>query len=164
MAKPKVGKQTVKGIDQVLANLNAEMQKMQLASVPGLIECAIVIRRDMETVSPTIPVDTANLRHSFFSVVTGGNGMSSTQDNKGALNPDSKSRHSVITSAAQSAVSKYNHPSMILGFTAAYAIPVHEDMTAKFKRPGSGPKFFEAALKRNYSKFLQILAKHVKQR
>ena len=48
--------------------------------------------------------------------------------------------------------------SILFGFSANYAIYVHENMNqVKWKRPGSGPKFLEAALKRNTFKILMII-------
>lgn len=44
------------------------------------------------------------------------------------------------------------------GFTANYAIYVHEIMGRKFNRPGAGPRFFYAALRRNQSTILEIIA------
>lgn len=44
------------------------------------------------------------------------------------------------------------------GFTANYAIPVHEVMGRSFKRPGAGPRFFYAAIRRNQQKILDIIA------
>lgn len=44
------------------------------------------------------------------------------------------------------------------GFTANYAVYVHEMMGANFKRPGAGPKFFQSALRRNKEKILAIIA------
>ena len=49
-----------------------------------------------------------------------------------------------------------------LGFGAEYAAWVHENVGAKFQRPGAGAKFLEAALKReqnNIEKIIQATAK-----
>jgi hypothetical protein len=51
---------------------------------------------------------------------------------------------------------------MRLGFTANYAWYVHENVGANFKRPEAGAKFFEAALKRNTDKILDIIKKEAK--
>ncbi len=50
--------------------------------------------------------------------------------------------------------------SMTMGFTANYAAAVHELMDGdgvNWSRPGSGAKFFEAALKRNKLVILKII-------
>jgi hypothetical protein len=46
---------------------------------------------------------------------------------------------------------------IIVGFSANYAVFVHENVGAHFNRPGSGAKFFEASLKRNKNNILKII-------
>jgi len=54
-------------------------------------------------------------------------------------------------------------PAVLIGFTANYAVFVHENMMAvNWNRPGSGPKFFEASIKRNSKKVLKIIQENVK--
>ena len=63
-------------------------------------------------------------------------------------------------------------PSLIIGYTADYAVFVHEmvDYTAEngsvhkinWSRVGSGPKWFECALNRNHDEILKIIADNVK--
>ena len=60
----------LKGIDNVMRNLNKEMAKMKVKSLAGLIRAAALIRVDMDKTPPLIPVDTGNLRGSWF-VTTG---------------------------------------------------------------------------------------------
>lgn len=57
----------LKGIDNVMRNINKELLKMKAKSVPGMLEAAAFIRRDMEKVPPLIPVDSGNLRASWFT-------------------------------------------------------------------------------------------------
>jgi len=121
---PNVG---IKGMDVVLANLNKEIAKIEVRSTVGLIDSAIVIRRDMDKTPPLIPLDTGNLRASWFTT----------------------------------SFRKVKQFGLVLGFNANYAVFVHE-MIGKgkkinWKRPGSGPKFFEAALKRNKDNILRII-------
>ena len=123
--KPHTG---LKGTDIVLANLNREIMKIKARSNTGLIQAAIFIRRDMEKTPPLIPLDTGNLRTSWFTT-------------------------------AYKNVKKLG---LIIGFSANYAVFVHEmvDKSSKkinWSRPGSGPKFFEAALKRNTKQILKII-------
>lgn len=120
MAKPAV---RLTGIKTVMKNLNKEVKLIEGRSAAGLFRAAILVRRDMEKTEPKIPIDTGNLRASWFTTMT-----------RTPLGP-----------------------SMTLGFSANYAVFVHENMEANFKRPGSGPKFFEKALQRNHSKILAIL-------
>lgn len=55
-------------------------------------------------------------------------------------------------------------PGAIFGFEANYALYVHErmDPNIKWQRPGSGPKFFEAALKRNKNKIIELIGRNMK--
>lgn len=46
---------------------------------------------------------------------------------------------------------------VVFGFSANYAVFVHENVGANFKRPGAGAKFFEASLKRNVYKSVLII-------
>ena len=58
----------IKGIKEVLTNLNKAMQKMEQSSLKGLIECAIAVRYDMAKTSPKVPVDLRNLEQSWYIV------------------------------------------------------------------------------------------------
>ena len=51
---------------------------------------------------------------------------------------------------------------LMMGYTANYALWVHENIGAKFKRPGSGPKWFEAAIKRNANNIVNIVKDNAK--
>ena len=121
----------LKGMDVVMANLNREILKIEGRSMKGLIEASIIIRRDMEKTPPLIPVDTGNLRASWFT----------------------------------SSIKVAGMPALLIGFNANYAIFVHEmvdDSGRKinWNRPGSGAKFFEAALSRNAKLILQTIQKN----
>ena len=120
----------IEGLAEVNKNLNNEIQKIKGRTMKGLIESAILVRVDMDKTPPLIPVDTGNLRHSWFtSHFYQGNGFG-----------------------------------LHFGFSANYAIFVHENIGAKFNRPGAGAKFFEASLKRNEKEILAIIAKNAKVR
>ena len=127
---PNVG---IKGMDVVLANLNREIVKMKVGAGAGLIEAAILIRRDMDKTPRLIPVDTGNLRASWFV----------------------------------NTVKSINWFGILMGFSANYATFVHEmvDQSGRkinWSRPGSGPKFFEKAIKRNKDKILQIIGNNAR--
>lgn len=59
----------IEGFKEVKANLSRELKKLDNFSSKGLIEAAIFIRRDMEVTPPTVPVDTGNLRASWFTTL-----------------------------------------------------------------------------------------------
>jgi len=54
-------------------------------------------------------------------------------------------------------------PALVMGFSANYAVFVHENMMAKnWGRPGAGPKFFEASIKRNQGAVLKVIQENAK--
>lgn len=66
-----------------------------------------------------------------------------------------------------------NNPTLLIGFTANYAMVVHERKKGspwgagvvgevKWTKPGSGPKFLESALKSNEKEILQEMKNSVK--
>lgn len=57
----------LKGVGVVMRNLNKEVNKIKGRSRKGLLQAAIYLRRRMDEVSPMIPVDTGNLRSSWFT-------------------------------------------------------------------------------------------------
>ena len=116
----------ITGFDNVMQNLNSEISKMKKRSMKGLIESAIIIRRDMAVTPPLIPIDKGNLNSSWFT----------------------SGFHSLYG------------PVLLMGFTANYAVFVHEnlDPTIEWKKKGSGPKFLEKALVRNHGKIIAAVA------
>lgn len=51
---------------------------------------------------------------------------------------------------------------ILVGYTANYAIYVHENVGANFQRPGSQAKFLETPLRENSKKYVGIVAKTIK--
>ena len=124
--KPNTG---IKGLDIVLSNLNKEIKAIEGRSMQGLIRAAIILQADMDTTPPLIPIDTDNLRSSWFT----------TNFRQGTMF------------------------GLTMGFSANYAVFVHEmvdkgNKVINWSRPDSGPKFFEASLKRNKERILQEIA------
>ena len=132
----------LKGLDQVLRNLKKETDKIVGKTMKGLIRAAIIVRRDMEQTEPKIPVDTGNLRSSYFLVTSTGE----TLDGQNPGVPKIQN----------------NGPYVAMGFSANYAVQVHEAVNIKFKRPGSGAKFLESAVDRNAGAILEMIQKEVK--
>ncbi len=120
----------LRGMDAVIAKLNKEIKAIEGRTMAGLVRSAILVRRSMDEVPPLIPVDTDNLRLSWDA------------SKAGFVN---------------------GNPFIRLGFSANYATYVHEMLGTKtggkvnWKRPGSGPKFFQAALYRNKKAILDII-------
>lgn len=146
MAKRQKNTVVLKGVKEFMKALNAEVDKIEGKIMAGLIEAAILVQNSMDKESPTVPVDTRNLQASFFITTSTGNKV---------VGNDSGSAVQLI---------KGKKPVVAIGFTANYAVIVHEDTetTKNWNRPGSGPKFMEAALERNKRKIVEIIAKNVK--
>ena len=148
----------LEGLNTVLSNLNKEIKKIKGRSLKGLIRAQIIVRRDMESTSPMIPVDTGNLRSSYFSVTSKGNmpeGISPAfiGERAGQMSAD----HLSSTSSNKAKIAG-PEPALVMGFSAYYATFVHENVEAHFQRPGAGAKFMEASLKRNSGKILETIA------
>jgi len=117
----------LRGMKEVLSNLNSKLTEIKDVSMKGLLEVAIFIRRDMDYTPPLIPVDTGNLRNSWTVV---------------------PNREKI---------------QIMMGFRTEYAASVHERTSplVKWKRKGSGAKFFESALMRNTNNILETIKNNV---
>jgi hypothetical protein len=123
----------IKGLSKVVSNLNKEIRNIQGRSMAGLIDAAIIIRRDMDKTPPLIPIDTGNLRASWTT----------------------------------SPIKRLGLIGLVIGFTANYAVFVHELLASKNKkvnwnRPNSGPKFFQKAIERNAKNIINVIRNRVK--
>lgn len=162
----------LEGLEGVMKNLNKAVKHIEGKTLSGLIRGAIIIRRSMEDATPKVPVDTGNLRASFF-VVTSKGGLNT----KGLIqttNPEWKTgknvdvsklgaNHSSVVSSSLSEAKSAKYPVVILGFTANYAVFVHENYNAKnWNRTGSGPGFLQAAVKRSQGKIVAVIAEEAK--
>lgn len=149
----------VKGVNTVVNKLNKEFKKqVHTLTESGLIKAGIEIRRDMDKTSPTIPIDTGNLRASFTMVTR--NTVQSPESSE--LKGKEIQEHSQFVEQLKTKTSNSNKPILLMGFSANYAVYVHENLKAKFQRPGSGAKFFESALWRNAARVMEILRNELK--
>lgn len=151
----------IQGMDTVLANLNRDINKMKNGSLKGLIEAAIIVRDDMERTPPLIPLDLENLRASWF-IVTAKRRQTQIP---AFIGPDASkmgSEHVKTMAEAQAMCAAVNKPVLIMGFTANYALWVHEMLgNINWSRPNSGPEFFLKSLERNKQKILAVIKKNV---
>ena len=118
-------------IQDVMKNINAELEKIKGRSMKGMIRAVIWLRRDMEYTPPLIPVDTGNLRSSWF-----------TKQFYVRNAP-------VLMFGFSASYAAWVHENMGAG-----------DKTINWKRPGAGPKFLQAALARNERDILRIIAEN----
>lgn len=143
----------LKGLSTVLNNLNREVGEIEKNAKRGMFNAARLVRQSTETKEPKVPVDTSNLRNSWTQAIV--------------PQPD---------------------PTKIrlrFGYTAAYAFFVHEKVDGiggdgggdagalaatgsgafgggfvnpNWKRPGSGPKWFQVAINREKDAMVKELA------
>jgi len=162
---------TITGLDEVLKNLNVEILGIEKRTAKGLILSAALIRNSTENESPLTPVDTGNLRASWFVVSSegpaedpvGSSGHFKKNPKTGVKAKEMKAQHSMMVGAAKSAVTALakRGPIVIMGYSANYALFVHEmegthpDVT--WSRPGSGGKWLEAAFKRNRNRIIDTI-------
>ena len=148
-------------LQKVMKNLNKEIEQIRGRTMRGLIRATVPIRRTMDTESPKIPVDTSNLRHSWFVTTSKGKvaeGKSPAFEGESAT--EMASEHSSVLSemgGTAQATGSDNKPLVIMGFSANYALPVHEQVGANYQRPGAGAKFFQHSLTRNRKKILKTI-------
>lgn len=151
------------GLDTVIGNLNKEIKKIEGRTLGGLIDAVIDVRRDMDHVAPVIPVDTGNLRQSFFTVTSrGGSPKGRSPSFKGKKANEMQSQHEQTKDKYLAEIAGIKEPTVILGFSANYALEVHESYGKQFRRPDSGPGFLSAALERNRQNILQRVKEKAK--
>ena len=153
----------LKGLETVLKNLNKEIRAIKGRTLKGLIRAQIIVRRDMDLVSPKIPVKTGNMRSSYFVVTSDGNvevgdGAGFSGRDAGRMGAD----HSGSLSAHKGEIKGSKNPKLIMGFSAYYAVFVHEQVGANYGREGAGPKFLETHLKSKSSEMLKVIAEEAK--
>jgi hypothetical protein len=163
----------------IKANLNREINNIKNRTNKGLILACIEVRESMENIPPLIPLKYGNLRASWF-ITTKKNAdpvskslQVRTAKFRKAHTPEIlaklKEGHTAMLAEADSIMSAYPI-GVMMGFSAFYSAPVHEMMDDKFAEPvnwsksASGPKFFQAALYRNFDRIIAIVKSnaHVK--
>jgi hypothetical protein len=177
MAKSILQNSGVKGFDVVLSNLQKELLNIEGGTLKGLLLAAAYIRRETERNYPITPVDLGNLRASWFttaSTMVGGNGLMrkgvainvkdkfgdviGTGNFKGPRRALLSQDHINTIAEAQALVCSVSPDLMVMmGYTANYAMAVHEMVDKEFHRPQSGPKWFETAIKRSTWQIAKII-------
>jgi hypothetical protein len=157
-----MAEQVLKGLDKVMSNLNKEINGIANRTVGGLIVASIIVQRATEKESPKTPVEFGNLRSSFFRVATDQSVGGSKGNFKGKDAGKMAADHQSAISEMKSELATKRFPMLVMGFSADYAKWVHENMEAKFQRPGAGPKFFEEAINRNKPLMIQAIRDYIK--
>lgn len=133
MARGKHVKVELKGMEDLIANLNKEIKKLKDVSLPALLEAVEFVHADMLVTSPTVPKDTGNLRASWTT------------------NPYVSAQYIAVKFGFTANYALWVHEMVGDG-----------GKEINWNEPGSGPKFMEEALKRNEKKILEILGENTK--
>ena len=167
---------TDRELQNLIYNLNKEASKIQGKTQQGLIRAVAKIHQETEKGAVITPVDLGNLRQSWFyvtanaKIIAGGSIGKTVSENTGSFKGkkagEYAAQHSSMKAEKQAEAkalsAKNNGPFIIFGYSVNYALWVHEMMDATFKRPGSGPKWFETAIKNQTSNVLKILQETAK--
>lgn len=117
-------------VDQAVKSLQADIVKIPFKTLSGMIKGGLIIQGAAQKL---VPVDLANLKASAFTVwgkkTTATSGKFSGED--GAK---METNHKSVVSQEKAGLSKNLFtPEVEVGFSAYYAIFVHEDLDAKHK-------------------------------
>jgi hypothetical protein len=158
------------GVDKVMRNLNEEINSMKNRTAVGLIKACVLVRRDMEFSVPVTPVDTGNLRQSWYiashlGIADGGSPVFRQETKDGKQISSTKvakmtREHAMVKNEAEQATyGKARLIKVIMGFSANYGIYVHENINPdiKWNRAGSGPKFFQSSISSKRGKMLKTI-------
>jgi len=154
--------QGLKGLNTVLRNLNKQVKKIEGRTMKGMIRGAVIIRRGMDKTPPKIPVDLGNLRASYFTVTSKGGLTEGRETFKGHDAGKMSSDHQSVIAGAKTLAASTGCPTVVLGFSADYAIYVHEMINAQFNREGAGAKFLQAHVKSNAKAVLNVIAEEAR--
>lgn len=149
------------GLDNVMAKFNFEVAKIKRLTEEGLIRASIVVERSWNNETPRIPVDTGNLRQSWFAI-TSKSSHSKPHDFKGKNAGKLESSTATTEQEARGIIAgRPGQPTMVMGFGANYAADV-ENTRKNYRRPDSGAHFFQSAITRNEGKMLMKIRETIK--
>ena len=154
----------VLGIKELERNFSLEMARIKRATSNGIVKAAEKLKKDMVTTPPSIPEDYGNLKESYYIATR----VSNRADSPSFEGPNAyklKIDHETTVTEAMAIASSHPPPVVVIGFSAWYAMSVHEmDGNVNWSKPGSGPWFFQAGLKRNRDMILQTVRNNIKRR
>jgi len=170
----KVPRTNIEGCDRAMAAVNRKISKfIQYGTLGGLLKAVALVRRDMDRSYPKIPRDLGNLRSSFFVTsssgkiaIGGGKEHSPTGASGKFVGPkaaqlaaDHSTTLSEMAPMAKSLSKTYGGPVLISGFSANYAMYVHEmwDPGIRWSTAQTGPGYFTVHLEKNKEKMFQII-------
>lgn len=151
----------LKGVKKFMKQLNQEIRDLEGRTLEGLIQAVIELQREAE---PGTPIDVGNLRASWFSVTYKGESIGIAQFT-GQDASSLKANHNKIIQQATQVVKQLGsdaQPVVLFGYTANYAVFVHENVDAKFKRPSARARWLYAAMQSARSRMLAKIHEHAK--
>jgi len=172
--RPHMGGKPVKGINEIINNLNRQIGRIKDRTLQGLIRVQAKIYQDMDHVPPKIPVEYGNLRKSYFVVTSKGTiyrGESPSFTDERGFQSRLLVDHSfaLLDSRLEAVrIGQTKGPCVVLGFSAWYAPYVHEMYNSKsgepivWSREGSGPGFWRAAIGKNWNFALKTVAEEAR--
>ncbi|HNR12162.1 MAG TPA: hypothetical protein PKM59_02485 [Thermodesulfobacteriota bacterium] len=149
----------VTGLEEAISNLRKDIEWIKGSTLKGLIRGAMIIRRSMDTVPPMIPTgDTGNLRASCYVITAQGDAAEAPPPQfKGKQAAEMAAQHEAFKSERKALLKSSNKAIVEIGFTAYYAIYVHENIEHHFRREGGGAKFLEEAIRRNHGAVIEMI-------
>lgn len=146
----------VLGLETTLASMNKEVRRIKRRTRRGLIKAGFLIQREAQLLCP---VEYGNLKASAFTVWGGKAEVTKPATAGGFKGPQAtrtKTDHEIITRSESAKLRVTKEPQVEVGFTAFYAIYVHENMEAK--HPVGEAKFLEKAIARNQAQIVKVIA------
>jgi hypothetical protein len=159
----------VEGFETVMINLNIAIAAIKKASERGLLNAAYFIRNKTEKETAATPLDLGNLRASWFVTYSKGLAKDPNDRYTGKFKTNPKRRitaakfqgwhQAAIAEASGMSAPNPKRATVVMGYSANYAMWVHENLGAHFttRSPAAGPKWFQEAIDRNQGKIIQIV-------
>lgn len=146
-----------KGVDKALLALNRQIKNMPTVTLKGQIEAGFKIQGEAQRITP---FDTGNLTNSAYTIWP--------QKRTGAapkfIGKDAAERqadHDRVIKQEKAELSKDpKKPSVEVGFSAAYALPVHERMDVEHTGRGQA-QFLLLSVVNNVDDIIRILKENV---
>ena len=154
----------VEGLEDVLKTLNAQIKLIPFRTLKGMISAGLTIQRRAQKL---VPVDSGNLKASAFTTwatKASSSSPSFRQGKKGRKVDTAKlaADHAQVVAQSKASLSSqvFLHPEVEVGFTANYAIYVHQDKEAKHPKGGEW-KFLQKALVQGQADIMRAIEKEV---
>jgi len=150
----------VEGLEDALRTVNAQIKLIPFRTLKGMIAAGLTIQRRAQNL---VPVDLGNLKASAFTTwatKASSSSPSFRQGEKGRKVDTAKlaADHASVVAQSKASLSPrtFVHPQVEVGFSANYAIYVHEDMEAAHKK-GKQAKFLQEAFVQGRSDIIKAI-------